>query len=156
MFEIQANRIEIDLTKRKKFKYHPYNCHCMPNELYLRCNKLWFIRRKDVGIKWAQTPMQRQLAPASPGDPSDDDIRISYFDLDKEHPTEMHVGTITVDFRIEMPDPKVVYNLQWVKDSLLIQLTETKFGRFDLGISTPWRIVKVGEKTSIFTNVLVQ
>jgi hypothetical protein len=128
-FEIQANQIKIDVTKRKMFNYKPYNQHCTPGDIHLRGNKLWFIRYRDHDIQWACNP--RNKRPPDPDAIPLNAFQISYFDLDKEQPMESHVETIVAESRYAMPFP-MIFNLQWVRDSLLIQFTETKFGQFDL------------------------
>lgn len=120
---------------------------CEPSDLYLRKNKLWFIRRRDVEFLAAKPPAYFRT-PAHLRDPSPEPVEmyfhISYFDLNEENPVEHIVGRIedTSIFvgseKIEMPR-----NLQWVKDVLIFQQTEnelTVFNLDDLNWSTPFKI----------------
>lgn len=128
MFTIRENRIKMDAT-RKLIDYNPYNHHCLPLDLHLRGDKLWFVNLKDHNIVWCRGPTSR-LRGSPPAPPVKNEIRISYFDLNKECPVEVHVETIDASFR--PPSLKILSNLQWVNDSLIIHLNETKFYQFDL------------------------
>jgi hypothetical protein len=131
MFKIESNRIKMDPII-KTFNHHIFAPHYCPLTLYLRHNKLWFVRVVDHYIRPAPTPQMLRNGPITPPDPSNNNCRISYFDLEEKHPLEIHVGTITVEMRSEMHTPEGLFNLQWVGDSLLVQLTTNTLGRFDL------------------------
>lgn len=42
-FTLDSDKIKPD-TERKEFDHKPYNNYCEPGDLYLRKQKLWFIR----------------------------------------------------------------------------------------------------------------
>lgn len=102
-----------------------------PRHLYLRNNKLWFVRDKYFTPP-ARCPGQPRYPTPSP---TAHYVYISYFDLKDERSVD-----ITVDFIKEVGE--TVWNsillqehfgeLKWVQDSMIIQLARSKFARFNL------------------------
>jgi hypothetical protein len=112
-------------TQVKKFNHRPHNSNSNPIDLYLRRDKLWFIRSKD-GPEFA--PFVRPHEPVPPPDPLKDDLIISYYDLSQACPIEIQVDEIKLAI-IGLPE---ISSLSWVQDLIIVQLTETKFDIFDL------------------------
>lgn len=123
-FQIRENRIVLNTTT-KKFDHLPYNSRSDPLDLYLRHDKLWFIRRIDGPY---MSPLLRPNEPSWSRDPSYKNLHISYFDLSEECPVEIKINEIKFNL-LESPG---ISSLNWVQDFMVIQLTETKFDLFDL------------------------
>lgn len=72
---------------------------CTPRNLYLRHNKLWYVRTKDEGYPVAAHYPQ---GPPSPVESEEDDYwQLSYFDLSKNEPTEVRVAKVQKPSRAE-------------------------------------------------------
>ncbi|KAI6198131.1 hypothetical protein M3Y94_01308400 [Aphelenchoides besseyi] len=125
-FTIQANRIKMD-EKMVRFGYqiwsHTNNWSNKPRVLHLYQNKLWFVRTAKGSLR---PPQSAILLP--PRAISNYDYNLSYFDLNDENPTEKLVRTLDLSHLVE-PN---ISQFNWVKDTLILQLTETQLELFNM------------------------
>jgi hypothetical protein len=76
----------------KQINYKAFSRVCYPGNVYLRQDKLWFIRRSNREFRAARPPCVLSLPDP---DPVEEYFHISYFDLNKDSHIEHIVGKIT-------------------------------------------------------------
>jgi hypothetical protein len=123
-FTIQENRII--LGKEKKFNFKPLNSWDYPLDFNLRSNKLWYIRKKSQVIVPALPPQARHLYTPPVEDPTSRNLRICYFDLNEDLPSENFVDEIQIE------ESQISLILKWLHDSLLLLHFGTKFDVLNL------------------------
>uniref|UniRef100_A0A914Y1B9 Uncharacterized protein n=1 Tax=Panagrolaimus superbus TaxID=310955 RepID=A0A914Y1B9_9BILA len=119
----------IKLGEKIRFNHKPYADFTYPIDLYLRNNKLWYIRRVDHDITFLPNIMGYS-PPSVP--PQNHNLRICYFNLEEKVPSEIFVD------EIEIEEEKAKLILHWVQDSLVYLQRGTKFNVLNL-LNLQWK-----------------